>query len=287
MKEIRSPQQISKEILRWQQKGKKVGFVPTMGALHQGHLALVQAARKENDIVVVSIFVNPTQFGPREDFSKYPRPEALDRALLRHAKVDYLFSPSVSGMYPQGFAAEVEITDHELTDRLCGKLRPGHFKGVATVVAKLFNSIHPDAVYFGAKDYQQSVIVEKMIQDLNFGISFRRMPTVRERDGLAMSSRNRYLSPAERKQAGQFPRILFWLKEQLQLSRKSMQPLCRQALSALRRAVDRVDYLEVVDPVSLQPLRNRQAKMVIIAACYVGKTRLIDNVIMHFKKTRS
>jgi pantoate--beta-alanine ligase len=180
--------------------GKSVGFVPTMGALHEGHISLVSAAKKETGFVVVSIFVNPIQFGPKEDFGKYPRVPRRDCALLKKAGADLVFMPAVGEMYPAGFATRV-IPRPNLTNALCGLSRPGHFEGVATVVAKLFNMVKPDAAYFGRKDYQQSLVIRSMARDLDFDVKIRVMPTVREKDGLAMSSRNAYLGAAERKAA--------------------------------------------------------------------------------------
>jgi pantoate--beta-alanine ligase len=261
-------------------KGKTIGFVPTMGALHEGHASLIKKARKENDICAVSIFVNPAQFGPQEDFKKYPRPALQDHRLLVKEKVDYLFYPSTTAMYPEGFATYVEAEHDSLSAVLCGKFRPGHFRGVATVVAKLFNLTGPCRTYFGAKDYQQTVVVKRLIDDLDFNIDLRVLPTVREKDGLALSSRNRYLSDEERRRALVVPQTLFWLQDQIQKGNPNLAGLRRQALERLKRAADRVDYLEIVDPDSLASLRRVQPKMVAALACFVGKTRLIDNVIM-------
>ncbi len=260
-------------------KGKSVGFVPTMGALHEGHGALVKAARRENDFVAVSIFVNPAQFGPKEDFSRYPRPAAADRKLLKKWGVDYLFAPSAAAMYRAGQTVWVE-PDAALTRGLCGKFRPGHFRGVATVVAKLFQIVQPARAYFGAKDYQQSVVIERMIEDLDFDIVFRRMPTVREKDGLALSSRNRYLSPAERRRAAAIPAALFALRGAVQAGRRDLSGLKQAAVRNLKKAGLRVQYFEIVDPRTLQPLSKVQPQMCLLSACFAGKTRLIDNVII-------
>jgi len=286
MKEVRYPAAMTKEIGHLRRKGFEIGFVPTMGALHEGHLSLIRKARKENDIVVTSIFVNPTQFGPKEDFKRYPRPINKDKAKLRTEKVDYLFAPGLRSMYSPDFSVFVNLENTDLTRRLCGGFRPGHFKGVATVVLKLFNIVQPDRAYFGAKDYQQSVVVRRLIQDLNLDIQFRLMPTVRERDGLALSSRNRYLNPHERLKALEISQTLFWIRDRILRTKKGVSAVRKDGLKRMRKALDRTDYLDVVDPETLRPLERRSARMVVAAAGYVGKTRLIDNVIINFKKTR-
>ena len=287
MKLIRDPKKFQAEMERLRKKGRAIGFVPTMGALHEGHLSLVRAARRENDVVAVSIFVNPLQFGPKEDLKKYPRTLKEDRRLLEEAKADYLFPPSPAAMYPEGFKTVIDAGGESLSKVLCGKFRPGHFRGVCTVAAKLFNLAKPDRVYFGAKDYQQAAILRRMILDLNTGIEFRLMPTVREKDGLAMSSRNRYLSPEERRRALGLSRILFWMRSQIKGGERDILRLKRAGLARLKTAVDRVDYLEIVDPETLESLRKFQPRMVIAAACFAGKTRLIDNVIIrNFKEHR-
>lgn len=259
-------------------KGKTIGFVPTMGALHEGHLSLFRRARKENTIVAASIFVNPTQFGPKEDFKKYPRPLTADSRLLEKEKVDYLFNPAAEVMCPQG--ASVSVDPGPLAKGLCGPFRPGHFRGVATIVAKLFHLAKPHRVYFGAKDYQQAMIIRSLIQDLNFDIEFRLCPTLREKKGLAMSSRNAYLSPENFERAGKISQVLFDLRHQIQAGKRNILQLKRTAQRELSRSVDRIDYLEIVDPLTLEPLKKYQAWMVAAVACYVGKTRLIDNVII-------
>lgn len=267
-------------MLQLRRKGRRIGFVPTMGALHDGHLSLILYARRESDIVVAGIFVNPLQFGPKEDFKKYPRPKAEDERLLKKEGVDYLFHPEVSGMYPKGKPLVFVDVDPSLVNVLCGEFRPGHFRGVATVVAKLFEIVKPTDVFFGAKDYQQGVVVRRLIEDLNMDIRFHLCPTVREKDGLAMSSRNRYLSAKERRRAREISATLFWLRDQILYARKESDSLKKAALRRLRKAVDRIDYLEIVDPETLQPLTRFQSKRVIATACLVGKTRLIDNVII-------
>lgn len=285
MKVVRDPKKLQSLIIRLKRRGRSVGFVPTMGALHDGHMALVRAAQRENDFVVVSIFVNPAQFGPKEDFRHYPRPIGADRKRLRQAKVDFLFHPSVQAMYPEGAVTYVDFETlpgmRGLTGGLCGRYRPGHFRGVATVVAKLLNAVMPDRVYFGAKDYQQSVVIERMIRDLSWPVRLRRMATVREPDGLAMSSRNVYLSARERLQARAVSQTLFWIRDQIQRKgRRDVAKIRRQALANLRRNILNIQYLEIVDAGTLTPLTGSRPRMVAALACYVGKTRLIDNVII-------
>lgn len=278
MKRIADPKRFQKEMERLRAKGKTIGFVPTMGALHEGHLSLFEKARKENSVVAASIFVNPAQFGPKEDFKKYPRTLAADSALLKKEKVDYLFYPEAPAMYPEG--ASLTVDPGPLAAGLCGQFRPGHFRGVATIVAKLFNIVKPHRVYFGAKDYQQAMILRRMIEDLNFDIAFRLCPTVRERNGMAMSSRNRYLSLEDRQRAVWISKILFDLRSKVRGGEKNLHKLRKEAFRELRRHTNRIDYLEIVDPLTLEPLKAYQPWMVALTACFVGKTRLIDNVII-------
>lgn len=251
--------------------------------MHKGHLALVRKAVQENDILVVSIFVNPAQFGPHEDFKKYPRPLKKDKALLRAGGADYLFIPSARQIYPPGFSTFVDM-DPKLTGVLCGKFRPGHFRGVATVVTKLFNIVRPDTAYFGLKDFQQCVVVRRLVRDLNFPLRLRFIPTAREREGLALSSRNLYLSAEERRRASHISQTLFWIRKEIRFGRKNLRRLKREAFRRLKSKVDRVDYFEIADPETLEPCKIVQGKMVALAACFVGKTRLIDNVIIRISK---
>lgn len=260
-------------------KGRTIGFVPTMGALHEGHLSLVKQAKKENDIAVVSIFVNPTQFGPKEDFKKYPRPVSEDSRLLKSVKTDYLFMPSAETMYAGNFTTAVE-PDPRLISGLCGKFRPGHFRGVATVVAKLFNLAKPHRAYFGLKDYQQAMVISKMVSDLNMDLHLRLMPTVREKDGLAMSSRNRYLSPEDRRRALIVSQVLFEIRDKFKNENKDPLKLRAEGLKRLKKYTDSVDYLEIVDAVTLEPVKKAGARMAALAAVRIGNTRLIDNVII-------
>lgn len=279
MKIVPSPQKLQRLLEGERGRRKTIGFVPTMGALHEGHLSLVRASRRLNDITVASIFVNPLQFGPREDYQQYPRPFAADKRLLLKEKIDYLFFPSVRDLYPPGNRIRVCV-DPKLSRILCGKYRPGHFDGVATVVAKLLNIVGTCRLYLGSKDYQQAAVLKCLVKDMNFNVQVCVMPTVREGDGLAMSSRNRYLSLEERQRAAALFRVLFELKRQILERKGSLSFLKRQALGKLRAAVDQVQYLEVVDPQTLAPISQIQSKMIALTACFVGKTRLIDNVII-------
>lgn len=257
------------------------GFVPTMGYLHAGHLSLVEMARSRDDIVGVSIFVNPTQFGPNEDLSRYPRDMERDLAMLQKAGVDWVFTPSADEMYPPGYSTYVEVRD--VTARLEGEMRPGHFTGVATVVAKLFNIVQPTRAYFGQKDAQQVAVIRKMVRDLNFPLEVVVGETVREPDGLAMSSRNVYLSPEERQAALVLYRALSEAKELWQTGERRGK-LLRDAMSRAIAAEPfaRPDYVSVADPLTLQELDdsgNAQEALASLAV-RIGKTRLIDNFIL-------
>ncbi|WP_018322484.1 pantoate--beta-alanine ligase [Bradyrhizobium sp. WSM2793] len=256
----------------------RVGFVPTMGYLHDGHLALIAASQAECDVTVVSIFVNPTQFGPNEDLSTYPRDFLRDEGLCRDAGVAILFAPDAQEVYPSHFETFIEPGD--LAKPLCGAFRPGHFRGVATVVCKLFNMVQPDVVFFGQKDFQQCAVVRRMAVDLNLPIEIVTVPTVREQDGLAMSSRNRYLSKEERQRALAINRGLSAALDEFRSGERNVEKLIAIAKGHLE-AVDRLQYLELVDGDTLNtadsPLRRPAA---LCAAAYVGSTRLIDNVIL-------
>ena len=287
MKLIRDPEELQKRLHRDRALGKSIGFVPTMGALHWGHLSLVRASKRENDVTVVSLFVNPTQFGPKEDFAKYPRPTRRDLNFLRAAKVDFVLMPSAQAMYPEGFVRPLVIQGAKwprFARGLCGKFRPGHFQGVATVVAKLLNVVGSCRLYLGAKDYQQTAVIRQLVRDLGREVRVRVMPTVREKDGLAMSSRNRFLSADERRRALAISRVLSGLKRDLLKKKGSVTVLKARALRELKKSADRVQYLAIVDPVTLRPLARSQKHMVALAACFVGKTRLIDNVTILIRR---
>ena len=266
---------------------KNIGFVPTMGALHEGHLSLVRAAKKQCDCVVVSIFVNPTQFGPSEDFSKYPRTLQADCELLRGENVDFVFAPSVDTMYPKGWETCIDVGS--IAGPLEGRFRPGHFRGVASVVLKLFNMVRPDVAFFGQKDFQQVRVIQKMVDDLNVPVQVVVCPTVREPDGLAMSSRNRYLTPSQREDALVLYRSLS----------KATLRICGETkvdLVAIRREMERmilavkdaeIDYVSIADPDTLEEihtLENCPEKIVILLAVRIGTTRLIDNRVLDIKR---
>jgi pantoate--beta-alanine ligase len=259
-------------------RGRTVGFVPTMGALHEGHAALVRAARAASGYVVVSVFVNPTQFGPTEDFAKYPRTLDADRALCRDAGADLVFAPSAAEMYPARSVTFVEVG--ELDAVLCGASRPGHFRGVCTVVLKLFNVVQPDRAYFGSKDYQQARIVTQMVRDLNVPVAVQIEPTMREPDGLALSSRNRYLSASERAVAPAIYRALLAVRERAAAEPdvETLEAGLRADLAAIPGA--RVDYARVVDAETLQPIERLERPAVAAVAVFLGATRLIDNVVV-------
>ena len=256
-----------------------VGLVPTMGYLHQGHLALVQHARIENKTVVVSIFVNPTQFGPKDDLAAYPRDPERDLALLEKEGTDIVFMPSAEEMYPEGFNSWVEV--EKVTDRLEGAFRPGHFRGVATIVAKLFNIVQPHRAYFGQKDAQQLIVIKKMVSDLNMDLEIVAVPTVREPDGLAMSSRNTYLDPEERKAALVLWNALSHAQELWSNGEKSAERL-RQEMSAVIQKEPRaeIDYVSVADPDTLEELSQIEGAALVSMAVTIGRTRLIDNIIL-------
>lgn len=271
-----SVQETRKVIGNWKKRGFSVGLVPTMGYLHPGHISLIERARKENDMVVVSIFVNPIQFGPNEDLDKYPRDMAHDREVCEKAGAELIFAPEPSEMYPSENLVFVDIK--ELGNGLCGAKRPGHFRGVCTVVSKLFNIVLPDRAYFGEKDAQQLAIIKRMVKDLNFGTEIVSCPIVREPDGLAMSSRNLYLSPEERKAALSLSRSLSAAKELMRKGEKDAVKI-REAIVAGISAepLVKIDYAEIVDSADLSPVEKIEKPVLAAAAVYFGKTRLIDN----------
>lgn len=278
MQTIVTVSELRQTLAQARRAGGRVGFVPTMGYLHDGHLALVAASRAQCEVTVVSIFVNPTQFGPNEDLSTYPRDFLRDETLCRDAGVTILFAPDAQEVYPTQFETYVE--SGELAKPLCGAFRPGHFRGVATVVCKLFNMVQPDFAFFGQKDFQQSAVVRRMAIDLNLPIEIITVPTVREPDGLAMSSRNRYLSEEERRRALAISRGLLAAVDEFRSGERDVEKLVAIAKRHLE-VVDRLQYLELVDGDTLKaahsPLRRTAA---LCAAAYVGSTRLIDNVML-------
>jgi len=266
--------------LKVRKEGKTIGFVPTMGYLHEGHLSLIRAARKECDAVVVSIFVNPMQFGPKEHFKEYPRDLERDKGLAGEAGADIVFYPSSEEMYSEGFSTFVNV-EGRYTETLCAFSRPGHFKGVATVVLKLLNIVSPDVSYFGQKDAQQAAVIKKMIKDLNMDTDIRIMPIVREDDGLAMSSRNVYLSEDERRQALNLYRSLEKAKEMVCGGEASSTAIKSEMKRIIEEGKDlKIDYIETVDADSLEPVETVKENTLIAVAVFIGKTRLIDNIII-------
>lgn len=258
---------------------RSVGLVPTMGCFHEGHLSLMRRAREENGFVVVSLFVNPTQFGPSEDFREYPRDLDCDARLAEEVGVDLIFNPSVEEMYPEGYQTCVEVG--KLSEGLCGASRPGHFRGVATVVLKLFNIVQPDRAYFGRKDYQQLKVIERMVRDLNLPVEIVGMPIVREPDGLAMSSRNAYLSPEEREAALALSKSLSYAQGLLGKGIVSGEELRRRVEEFIQREpLARIDDVAVVDPETLDRLAEVKDEAVLALAVRIGGTRLIDNALL-------
>jgi pantoate--beta-alanine ligase len=281
MKLIRSLNSMRRYAREMHRCDQKVALVPTMGALHEGHLALVRRAQRLTPKVVVSIFVNPTQFAPQEDLSRYPRDLQRDRKLLQAEGVDTVFLPSLAAIYPADF--DTYVVPGELAERLEGKFRPTHFRGVATVVLKLFNIIEPDFAVFGRKDLQQSVVIKRMVADLNLPTKISVAPTVRDRDGLALSSRNAYLSPAARQRALAIPQALFAARERIVAGERSATRIRALVRRYLKRAGTRIDYVSVAEQKRLTELRRITGEVAISLACHLGGVRLIDNVTMKVK----
>lgn len=278
MKVINTVQELRTIIKNERQANHSIGFVPTMGFLHEGHLSLVDAAKKGNDFVVVSIFVNPTQFGENEDLDAYPRDLVGDQNKLLNAGVDLLFYPTVEEMYPKGYSTYVEV-EGDMTGVLCGSSRPGHFKGVATIVTKLFNMVTPDQAYFGQKDAQQVSVIERMVRDLNMNVEIVPCPIFREVDGLAMSSRNTYLSDQEREDALVLSRSLKMAEEKIKEGEKDAKVIIEKIVDMIN-TVDYaiIDYVEIVDALTLNKIDHLEGTILIALAVKVGKPRLIDNL---------
>lgn len=267
------------KLISSRQVGQKIGLVPTMGFLHDGHLSLIRKAAQENDIVVVSVFVNPTQFGPQEDYEEYPRNVERDALLAEEAGATFIFHPSVEEMYPENYETYVEVTD--LTKVLCGRSRPGHFRGVTTVVTKLFNIIQPDRAYFGQKDAQQAIVIQKMVRDLNQNVKNCVCPIVREKDGIAMSSRNTYLTNEERMQAAVLHKSLEMAQKMIdegERDAKTITKAIEKQICTMEKAY--IDYVALVSLHNLQPLTVLSGDILIALAVKFGATRLIDNVII-------
>ncbi len=277
MLQVRKVEELRHEVARWRKAGERIGFVPTMGALHEGHLSLVGIAGEEASRIVASVFVNPTQFGPNEDFSRYPRQPEKDAEMLAAAGCDLLFLPDVETMYPPGHTVYVDLGSP--SEGLEGVFRPGHFRGVATVVTVLFNVVQPDVAVFGEKDAQQLAVIRKMVRDLLFPVEIVPGPTVREPDGLAMSSRNALLSPEERKAAAVLHRSLRNAEAAIQAGERRGDEVRRILSGTLNsEPLARVEYAEVVDAESFQPVEKLRGRLVLPLAVRVGGTRLIDNL---------
>jgi pantoate--beta-alanine ligase len=260
-------------------KGQSVGFVPTMGAFHEGHLSLMREARRRNQAVIVSIFVNPLQFSAGEDYDRYPRQLEQDTKMAESEGVDVVFCPSVAEMYPKGFDSYVDQTD--LPSKLCGSFRPGHFRGVMTIVTKLFNIVKPDTAYFGQKDYQQYLIIRRAVTDLNLAVETRLLPTVREDDGLAMSSRNIYLGPKQRKDATCLYRALKRAEEMVSAGESSAARVAGEMKRIIHRVKGtRIDYIAIVNSETLEPVKEIKGKTLVALAVRIGKARLIDNAVV-------
>ncbi len=281
MIEIANPEEMQETIIGLKKSGKRIGVVPTMGYLHEGHRALIRDARKENELVVLTIFVNPAQFGQGEDFDRYPRDIERDRQAAIDEQVDYIFHPSIGDMYPEGYATYVDVEN--ITETLEGEWRPGHFRGVTTIVLKLFQITQPDNAYFGQKDAQQLMVIKKMVSDLHIPVKIKRVPTVREKDGLALSSRNVYLSPGERQQAAVLYRALQRAEVDIrrgERSRDIIVGMIRDMIKAVGNIS--IDYVEIVDPVTfrkVQFLENNREHCIALAV-RIGKVRLIDNIFV-------
>ena len=278
MKIAETVKEVREQVRSWRREGLSVGLVPTMGYLHEGHKSLIDRAVAENDRVVVSVFVNPMQFGPSEDLESYPRDMERDAALCEQAGASLIFHPQPEEMYPEDFSSYVDM--NTLTGGLCGKSRPIHFRGVCTVVAKLFHIAEPDRAYFGQKDAQQLAVIRHMVNDLSFGIEIVGCPIVREEDGLAKSSRNTYLSEEERKAALVLSRSLNRGRDILQSGEKSAESLIKVITEEIQaEPLARIDYVEVVDWNTLEPVKEIRKPILVAIAVYIGKTRLIDNFI--------
>jgi len=279
MEIVKTIKEVREIVLQQQKNGRTVGLVPTMGYLHKGHLSLVETAKRNNDFIVMSIFVNPTQFGKNEDYDKYPRDLERDAQLAESAGVDVIFAPEVGEMYPEDYKTYVNVEG--ITEILCGKSRPGHFRGVTTIVSKLFNIVKPQRAYFGQKDAQQAAVIKKMVKDLNFDIEIVTCPIVREEDGLAMSSRNVYLDEQQRKSALVLSKALFEAQRQVVEGERSKQKILDNILKMLHTEKSaEIDYVEIVNADTLEEIEEIKGKVLIALAVRFGTTRLIDNIVL-------
>ena len=280
MKAYKSISSLIKKVREVKKQGYKIGLVPTMGFLHEGHMSLIREARKDTDYVIVSIFVNPAQFGPKEDFKRYPRAIKRDIMLCEKEGADIIFTPEAKEMYPKGYATYVNV--EKITDKLCGASRPGHFQGVSTVVAKLFNITMPDIAYFGQKDAQQAIVIKRMAGDLNMSVEIKVMPIVREKDGLAMSSRNVYLNRKERSQARSIYKSLKSAKELFNDGERDSKKIINKIKQIINNQPDaKIDYAAIVDAKDIREIKKISGKALAAVAVKVGKTRLIDNIVLN------
>ncbi len=279
MKIVETIEEVRKQVKEWKKQGLTVGLVPTMGYLHEGHQSLMEAARKQNDKVVVSIFVNPMQFGPTEDLAEYPRDLEHDAKVCEKAGVDLIFHPEPEEMYAPDFCSFVDMTG--LTEGLCGKTRPIHFRGVCTVVSKLFHIVKPDRAYFGQKDGQQLAVIRRMVRDLNMDIEIVGCPIVREEDGLAKSSRNTYLSPEERKAALILSKTIALGKKMAETEKDAQKVVEAMKKNIETEPLAKIDYVEAVDAISMEPVKTLDGECMLAMAVYIGKTRLIDNTLLN------
>ena len=280
MKVYKSISSLIKKVMEVKKQGYKIGLVPTMGFLHEGHMSLIREARKDTDYVIVSIFVNPAQFGPKEDFKRYPRAIKRDIMLCEKEGADIIFTPEAKEMYPKGYATYVNV--EKITDKLCGASRPGHFQGVSTVVAKLFNITMPDIAYFGQKDAQQAIVIKRMAGDLNMSVEIKVMPIVREKDGLAMSSRNVYLNRKERSQARSIYKSLKSAKELFNDGERDSKKIINKIKQIINNQPDaKIDYAAIVDAKDIREIKKISGKALAAVAVKVGKTRLIDNIVLN------
>lgn len=279
MKIITTIAQMQKASAKARRQGKKIGFVPTMGYLHEGHASLLRQCRKENNVVVLSIFVNPTQFGPNEDFRRYPRDKKHDVLLAKKENVDIIFYPSEKEMYPTGYLTNISVC--KISNVLCGRSRPGHFDGVATVVTKLVNAVNPDVMYLGQKDAQQITVLRQLAKDLNWPLNIKVVPTVREKDGLAMSSRNKYLSTNERVQALSLYQSLQHARRLIKKGERNPKVITAYIRKIIEKnPLARIDYISCVDGNSLESVKRLKGNVLIAIAVFIGKTRLIDNICL-------
>jgi len=281
MKLIRKLSKVTALLRGYRKKRKSIGLVPTMGDFHEGHLSLIRKAKKENDIVVASIFVNPAQFGPNEDYKKYPRDIKGDAQKAMKVGCDILFCPDAGSIYPKGFSTYVEVCD--ASDIMCGKSRPGHFRGVATICTKLFSIITPDTAYFGQKDYQQAFIIKKMVRELNIDINVKVLPIVRDRSGIALSSRNRYLTDLEMEDAKLLYKALKKARDLIMHGEDSVSKVRLAMKSILNKPNVCIDYIDIVCPDTLSKKRVVNSRVLVALAVKIGTTRLIDNILVNVK----